>query len=351
VNLGAADRALAENQVEFYRKEMPIGSIEAIEIGNEPDHYIQRKMRPEPYGMAEYFQDFDTWKQGILPLLPPGTLLAAPSWSGIDRMSGTAGFLDREASSIGVLSLHYYAGNPAWSPPLDYLLKPQAATSGPAVFASSIAAAHARHIPIRITELNSFFGVGAPGLSNAFSAALWSIDTMFEYVKAGVDGVNWEAEGGNYCSPFLFNRTTAGEKSIFTLKTATPLYYGLLFFQAATGGGAKLLPVEVDTRANLKAWATMDRSGRTRLAILNKDETAQGKVIVQMPGYRKATVLRLLAPSYTSLTGVTFGGRTLDGSADGKLLGVEKSETVRAANGRFEISMPVTSAALVTFSK
>jgi hypothetical protein len=101
----------------------------------------------------------------------------------------------------------------------------------------------------------------------------------------------------------------------------------------------------------LKAWATLDEAGQTRLAIINKDETAQGNVRVEMPGYRQATVLRLIAPSFTSLNGVTFGGRTLDGSPDGKLLGTDASETFRATGGRFEIPMPITSAALVTFSK
>jgi hypothetical protein len=351
VNLGAGDLALTQNQVEFYLNQMPKGAIEAIEIGNEPDHYPKRKMRPEPYGIGEYLQDFDTWKHGVLPLLPKGTFLAGPSWSALEMIPNSGIFLSREAGSVSVLSLHYYAGSPYSNPPPDYLLKPRAATSGPAVFAPAVAAAHDHHIPIRITELNSFFGVGVHGSSDAFSAALWSIDTMFEYVNAGVDGVNWEADGGNFCSPFIFTRTTSGQRNTFTLKTATPLYYGLLFFQAATGKGARLLPVEVDTRANLKAWATVDEAGQTRLAIINKDEAAQGNVHLQMPGYRQATILRLVAPSFTSLSGVTFGGRTLDGSADGRLVGAETIETVHATGGRFEIPMPVTSAAILTFSK
>jgi Glycosyl hydrolase family 79 C-terminal beta domain len=351
ISLGPSDLALSQNQAEFYLKEMPKGSIEAFELGNEPDHYIGRKMRQQPYGVNEYLEDYDKWKVGLLPLFPKGILLAGPSWGRIDIMSSVGAFLDREVDSLGVLSLHFYAGSPYSNPPSDYLLKPRSATFGAALFAPAAAAAHSKHIPLRITELNSFYGAGVHGQSDAFSAALWSIDTMFEYVNAGVDGVNWEADLGNFCSPFLFTRTPNGETSTFTLKTATPLYYGLLFFQAATGKHSKLLPVDVMTRANLKAWATVDDAGRTRLAIINKDETAAGKVTVPLPGYRTATVTWLLAPSYTALNGVTFGGRTLDGSADGRLLGDEKSETVNARDGRFEIDMPVTSAALVTFSK
>ena len=354
INLGSNDVALSQNQVQFYLSEMPKGSIEAFELGNEPDHYSKRKMRPDPYSVADYLQDFDKWKAALLPMFPKGVLLAGPSWGATDLISNTSNittFLDREASSLGVLSLHFYAGSPYANQPVDALLRPRSATSGPQLFSPAVAAAHSKHIPFRVTELNSFYGVGIHGQSDAFSAALWSIDTMFEYVKAGVDGVNWEADGLNFCSPFLFTRTPSGQAYTFTLKTATPLYYGMYFFQAATAKKSKLLAADVNTRANLKAWATKDGEGQVRLAILNKDESATGKVVVEMDGAREATVERLTAPSYTSLNGVTFAGQTLDGSADGNFLGSKKMETIKAKDGRFEIEMPVTSAALVTFRK
>ena len=78
---------------------------------------------------------------------------------------------------------------------------------------------------------------------------------------------------------------------------------------------------------------------------------AAGKVVVQMAGYREATVERLLAPIYTSLNGVTYAGQTLDGSTDGKFVGAQKIETIKAKDGQFEIEMPITSAALLTFRK
>ena len=348
VNLGSGDVALSEKQLTFYASQLPKGAIEAIELGNEPDAYPKRKMRQEPYAVSEYLTDFDKWKAALAPLLPEGTRLVGPSWSS-PTLPYTNKFLFREARSIGAFTVHFYAGNPYSSPAADYLLKPRSATYGPLVLAPAIVAAHNQQIPIRINELNSFYGVGVHGLSDAFSAALWSIDTMFEYVNAGVDGVNWEADGVNFCSPFLFEHTRSGEINTYTLKSATPLYYGLLFFQATTPKGAKLVPVELDTLANVKAWATVDSAGVTRMAILNKDETATGDVSVQLPGFHRATVMRLLAPSYSSLTGVTFGGRTLDGSSDGRLLGEEKADTVISVGDRFNISMPITSAALITF--
>ena len=352
VNLGSSDVELAKNQVEFYLDHMPKGSVEAIEIGNEPDHYIKRRMRPDGYGLNGYLKEFDSWKAAILPLLPKGMLLVGPSWGATgETVPMTTAFIEKESGSVGVVSVHFYAESPYSKHPPDFLLKPNSSTSALKLLTPAVLAAHERHIPVRVAELNSFYGVGLHGLSDAFSAALWSIDTMFEYANAGVDGVNWEADGSNFCSPFIFTRTTSGQTNSYELKAATPLYYGMIFFQASVGRGAKLLPVEVDTKANVKVWATEDERGAIRLAIINKDEVAQGPVIFQMPGYSRATVSRLIAPSYTSLDSVTFAGRTLDGSVDGKLPSAEKTESFTAVNGSFAIPLTTTSAALVTFSR
>jgi hypothetical protein len=86
------------------------------------------------------------------------------------------------------------------------------------------------------------------------------------------------------------------------------------------------------------------------LTILNKDDTQSGTVMVTMPGYNVATITRLTAPSYTSTSGVTFGGQTFDGSTDGNILGTPSTERVEGNNAVFAIPMPITSAALVVFS-
>jgi hypothetical protein len=84
--------------------------------------------------------------------------------------------------------------------------------------------------------------------------------------------------------------------------------------------------------------------------LLNKDEGATGNVSVSIHGYDHAQIYRLSAPSYQSTTGVSFAGQTFDGSGDGTIQGTQIVETVDAENGLFQISMPVTSAALVVFT-
>lgn len=350
INLGSGDLALSKKQVEFYLSRMPVGSIEAMEIGNEPDHYPKRRMRQNDYNIDDFITDFDAWSAAILPLLPKGMLVVGPSWGAPQMITHDAEqFLSREATRLFAFSVHYYAGNPASNPPTDYLLRPAAAISGPTSLESAIAAAHEHHVLFRLNEVGSFYGYGVHGISDAFSAALWSTDTMFEYASRGVDGVNWEADGSNYCTPFSFIKGVSQGMNTFTLKSVAPLYYGLLLFQAATGYGARLLPVKLDSLANVKAWATVDKSGITRMVIINKDIAKEGNISVELPGYKRASILRLLAPSYNSLNGITFGGQTFDGSADGRLLGRQKSDTVRRNHDSFQIWMPTTSAALVIF--
>jgi hypothetical protein len=73
-------------------------------------------------------------------------------------------------------------------------------------------------------------------------------------------------------------------------------------------------------------------------------------VEVTIPGYSRGTAVRLLAPSLNSLSGVTLGGQTYDGSSDGNMVGQASNEAITVTNGSFTLTMPTVSGALVTLS-
>jgi hypothetical protein len=359
VNLGADNPNLATDQATAYLSQMPTGSVNAIEIGNEPDLYVASGIRPAGYTVQDYFADFNTWEEAITPVLPSGTKFMGPSWttSPFGMYWGSSGMLaetesfDSEfATSLSTFSQHFYATSPLDNPAVDFLLTPGAATQGPSGIAAEVAAAHSNGAQFRLGEFNTVSDAGIEGISNAFGSALWAVDAMFGYANVGVDGVNWEANAGNYDSPFDFNITTSNGVASYSLTSVNPVYYGMLLFQAATGNGAKLLPVSFSTPANLTAWATIDASSVPRLVIINKDESLSGTVEVTMPGYTQASILRLSAPSYTSTSGVTLGGQTFEGSSNGKIQGTQALATIEGNNGVFQLPMPITSAALVVFS-
>ena len=126
--------------------------------------------------------------------------------------------------------------------------------SGPNEVSAAVVTTHLYGIPFRMGEINSLYNGGEPGISNAFESALSAIDTMFEYANVGVDGVNWHGGGGSAYTYFDIQAAQAEGASTFTLTAVNPLYYGLLFFQAATGNGARLLPVALEHPGQSKGF-------------------------------------------------------------------------------------------------
>jgi hypothetical protein len=80
VNLGSNVVDLATSQAKVFVQNMPKGSIQAIEIGNEPDFYpTVSHHRPSTYDFADYAQDFLTWRTSIFAAIPDSPLVMGPS--------------------------------------------------------------------------------------------------------------------------------------------------------------------------------------------------------------------------------------------------------------------------------
>jgi len=360
VNLGANDVGLAVDQTKTFVRQMPAHSLDAIEIGNEPYAFVHFGYRKPPYTFKQYFKEFDLWRAKILPLLPAGTRLAGPVWSHYSDLADAKPFLDAEHSYLYGFTFHVYATGGATCTsaiPLNALLRPEAASFGPSQVKSAVSLTHGYNLPFRLDELGAISScAGYDGVSNTFGSALWAIDIMFEFANVGVDGINWYSSNLDLDSPFDFTVDIFATSNSFMnpagkqhLKRVNPLYYAMLFFQAATGRQAHLLPVSVKTQENIKAWATMDGSGVPRLVVINKTSNS-GSIRVDLSGFRTASIRRLTAPSISSKNGVTFAGQTMDGSTDGSLLGTRKLESLNSSSGVFNLPMGAYSAALVEFS-
>lgn len=348
VNLGANDVGLATRQARTYIAGMPPGSLQAIEIGNEPDLFHSNGDRPSSYAYADYATNFDTWRTAIAPLLPAGVGLVGPSWSSASSLKDLPTFLDAEGNSLSAVSQHWYAGTQCngRTNPSDFLLRPQSAISGPDSVGQSVQLAHQHGLPFRVGEMNSISCGGEPGVSDIFASALWAADAMFELANEGVDGVNIHTGNGGGYALFTFNKTTAS----YTLTSVRPEYYGLLLFQAAAPADSQLLPVNVASSSNVKAWASVDPAGVLRITLINKDESAGGNVTVQVPTSGSAALTRLLAPGLSAQSGITLGGQSFDGSADGTLQGAAAFETVAPTPSGYTVAVPPLSAALLTIS-
>jgi hypothetical protein len=405
VNLGSDVVALATSQAQVFVQNMPKGSIRAIEIGNEPDFYpTVSHHRPSTYDYTAYALDFLNWRKSIFATVPNSPPVHGPSdasFPALPLSSGTvsivttyltpanmSSFVQQERFSLESVGQHHYTTfgtNVGGNPQPGVLLEPASTTARPAVAAQYAAIAKQACKPYRISEMNSIAGSGQAGITNAFEQTLWSADIMFEYVKIGAVGVNFHSNDWNSFNQWdayaafhfyvpeaqftaAYSHYSAADgvlapapvppppgnqfTSQYEVREIQSLYYGMLFFAQATAHQGQLLPVTLNTSANLKAWATLDpTNGDVNIAIINKDTTASGSIQLTVPGYKRGLVKRLLAPSFSAITGITIGGQTFDGSQDGKPVGTAYGEFTRSQNGTFEVSVGPTSAFLLTLKK
>jgi hypothetical protein len=252
--------------------------------------------------------------------------------------------------SSAIVTQHYYPGGPGQAD--NFLLLDTSSTFGPYHLTSYINSAHAAGKTWYADELNSIYSGGQAGLSDTFSAALWAIDIAFEFAQDGADGVNWHIDNGGPTAFFSVTETQDPTTQLtdYTLNHVYPLYYGVQMLAAATASHGALLPVTLSTSANVKVWALQGEDGLVRVVVLNKTPSTSGSVSVTLPGYSTGEVVRLLAPSYLSTSGVTLGGQTYDGTADGTIRGTAVTTAVTGSNGAFVLNMPAASAALITLS-
>ncbi len=139
--------------------------------------------------------------------------------------------------------------------------------------APAIAAAHAAGIPYRLTELGSSTCLGLPAVNDTFATSLWGLDQLYQFVAAGVDGVNFHLRANEPNS--AIHATTAAGLS------AEPLLYGIAAFSSTLGPNAQINQVSGMLPNNVKVWAVQSDSGYS-LALIN-DTTQRERVQVAMP--------------------------------------------------------------------
>jgi hypothetical protein len=355
VDLWNDDVTIAEAEASTWMNGIPNDLIQAFEIGNEPNVYPVNGARSSTYAFANYLPEYQQWVQGVQSSTSSNFGIMGPSYGTEDKyvrttwIAGAQSAFGSGAMNPTIVSQHAYVAGPG-TYPADYLLQPGCTLNMLTDFKVYAAYAHQSGSLFRLGEMNSIWAGGIAGISNTFSAALWSMDMMFNVANLGIDGVNWNSGQGTAYQLFQFN-VTASAIGNATIAQVNPLYYGLLTFAQVAGRGAQLLPVTTTTTANVSIWATVDNTSTAHLVVINKDEQATGDVQITLPGYTTGTVRYLSAANYSATNGVTLGGQTFDGTPDGTIQGQLVTTTITAQNGVFTLpNMPITSAAVIDFS-
>jgi hypothetical protein len=299
-------------------------SVRALELGNEPDLY------------------------SAFPCVP----IAGPSLSGMMWSRDLGQFLAGEPH-LGLVTLHRYPlqvcltpRTSARYPTISRLLSAATSTDLARSFVPYVALARAHGLSLRVDELNTVSCGADPAVSKSFASALWALNTLFGLASAGVSGVNVHTfPGAGY---ELFKITDAGGQ---WRAAVSPEYYGMLMFADATPPGSHLLSVSPTGIAGVDVWATRATDGTVRVVLTNEG-TGAHDVSVHMPGkFKGATVTRLTAPSASATSGVTLGGQSFGAqTSTGRLAGRTESAPVATDDGRYVVSVPAASAAMLELS-
>ncbi|MGC1450060.1 MAG: hypothetical protein WA830_08495 [Candidatus Sulfotelmatobacter sp.] len=317
--------------------------LQYFQIGNEADLFDRHLRDPKTWSAKTYLQEWLTLSRAIAVRVPAAKF-------GMPDVAGAVSWLTEIANlwpsiqaspRVTTLTHHYYFGGPATNPDVNIpnLLKP--ATMQRVQNTASIASTAASKMGarVRMTEGNTCYRGGKPGVSDVFAAALWSADYSLLLASNDYSGVNLhggtgksvansvggslpgdallEAKGetpeqiASHPHPFYTPIGTFGSDYVLE-----PVACGLKFAGSFSGG--TLLKTDFstlqDTGVNATAYAAKLPSGLTSVIILNKDAAADLEVELDFGRYASGVVQTetLHAPGLDSREGhITTSTKTV----------------------------------------
>jgi hypothetical protein len=356
------------------------GKLLDWELGNEPDLYptsSQGPVRPLTWHESDYVTEWLNLTSQIRNILATNPACAglthefiAPSFAGqsnyLNPIVTWHDGLDVE-KDIPLISSHNYIGGAT---------QPGVTLQGTLMNHSSTVASISHQlnessllaytgVPFILGETNSLYNEGAPGLSNAFGAALWGLDFNLYCAATGIRRVHMH-QGSNYrygaWQPVSTVNTTKGTK---------PPYYGSVAVAESLGdltaGEVRVAEIKLPTIYE-SAYATYVGEKLERIVVVQMKEfnytNSTGAIrpsqeySFQLPKGRFAGeevgVRRLMANGSDAISGVTFDGYSynleLDDGKPVLLNNVTRGEVVKVGkDGVVSVDVPWSSAALLDF--
>jgi hypothetical protein len=347
INVGRWDAALGADQARAMTRILGPRLV-AVECGNEPDQWAGKALRPAGYDYPAYHADWVACADAVGHdrIAGPDTAGTSSSWA--------ASLAADERDRLAMLTVHQYAAGPDIT--IARMLSAAQHTAQLDSVVSNLAAAQANGLPMRVDEANSAYSGGVDGVSNTYASALWGLDYSLSMAQAGLAGVNIHGGLGVCNDPIWngkFQRYTpfcAASKAyeLAQVYQAMPIYYGL--WMARQMGPGRFLPVSLTTGRNITAYAVRGDDGRTRIAVIQKDETTAAPVTVTLDVGGHARSARVLHLTGTSLDAAPTAvqGATVDISGR---LRPGRPDAVRVRDGSLTLDVAAGSAAIITLDR
>jgi hypothetical protein len=276
-------------------------SLQYFQIGNEADLFGRHLRDAKTWSAKTYLEEW-------LPLARAVALCVSGAKFAMPDVAGNAAWLTEIADlwpaienppRVAMLTHHYYFGGPATNPEVNIanLLKQATMARVRKTADIAIAAATKMGVRVRMTEGNTCYRGGKPGVSDVFAAALWAADYSLLLAGNNYSGINLHGGTGqsvaNSVGGFLPGDVLLQEKGESPERIAShphpfytpiatfgseyvmePVAYGLKFAGELSGG--VFLPGDLTSRlqaagVNATAYAAALPGRHVAVIILNKD--------------------------------------------------------------------------------
>jgi hypothetical protein len=339
--------------------------LEFFQVGNEVDLFAPHLRDPEHWNAQIYLQQWLTFGRAIADAVPDARFGMPDVASRLDWLTEIAGLWPavQNAPHVVRLTHHYYFGGPATNPKVNIpnLLSPETAAKVQDMADVARAAAGRMGVPLRMTEGNTCYRGGKPGVSDVFAAALWAADYSLLLASNGYTGVNLHggsgpsvanSVGGSLPGDTLLRDQGATPEQIAAHPhpfytpiasfgaqyTMEPVAYGLKFAGLMTGGTF----VESDLTGRLQAagvdataYAARMSGGEMRVIVLNKDADRDIAVDLDFGAARRSGSVEV---------------ETLHAPAlDSRSAGITQSGSDRLSRGRYSTTVEHASGVCLTF--
>jgi hypothetical protein len=331
-------------------------SLQYFQIGNEVDLFERHLRDPKTWSPKTYLDEWLAIARAVTTRVPGAKF-------GLPDVASDVGWLTQIAEiwpsiqsppHLTTLTHHYYFGGPATNPEVNIpnLLKPATMAKVQRTADIATAAANKMGVRVRMTEGNTCYRGGKPGVSDVFAAALWAADYSLLLASNNYSGINLHGGTGKSVAnsvggilpgdillrdkgetpeqiatrphPFYTPIATLGSEYVME-----PVAYGLKFAGLLSGGSflrgdftSKLQATGVDATA----YAAKLPSGHVAIIILNKDAERDLELS-----------LNFGAPATGAVDAQTLHAPALD-SREAHIS--RSSEPARLRDGKYSVTVP-----------
>src|SRR6202789_1106156 len=193
IGMGTNTPKRAAEEAEFVAKALG-SSLQYFQIGNEADLFGRHLRDPNTWSAKAYLEEWLTLTRAISSRMSGAKF-------GMPDVAADIGWLTEIADlwpsienppHVTTLTHHYYFGGPATNPEVNIpnLLKPATMAKIQKTADTATTAANKMGVRVRMTEGNTCYRGGKPGVSDVFAAALWAADYSLLLASNNYSGIN-----------------------------------------------------------------------------------------------------------------------------------------------------------------